>query len=40
VFEVYEEFFRCAACGHVYWKGSHVERVLKNLAALLGEESA
>ena len=39
VFDVYEEFFRCAACGHVYWKGSHVERVLKNLAALLGEES-
>jgi hypothetical protein len=39
VFEVYEEFFRCAACGHVYWRGSHVERVLKNLAALLGEGS-
>ena len=39
VFEVYEEFFRCSACGHIYWRGSHVERVLKNLAALLGEES-
>ena len=38
IFEVYEEFFRCAACGHVYWRGSHVERVLKNLATLLGEK--
>ena len=38
VFAVYEEFFRCSACGHVYWRGSHVERVLKNLAALLDEE--
>ena len=38
VFEVYDAFFRCVACGHVYWRGSHVERVLKNLAALLGEE--
>ncbi len=36
VFEVYEEFYRCAACGHIYWRGSHVERTLKNLAALLG----
>lgn len=39
VFEIYEEFFRCAVCGHVYWQGSHVERVLKDLAALLGEGS-
>ncbi len=38
VLEVYPEFFRCSACGHVYWQGSHVERVLKNLAALLGEK--
>lgn len=37
VFEVYKEFFRCAHCGHVYWKGSHVERVLKNLAVMLGK---
>ena len=37
VFGVYDQFFRCADCGHVYWRGSHVERILKNLAELLGE---
>ncbi|HUU14918.1 MAG TPA: Mut7-C RNAse domain-containing protein [Terriglobia bacterium] len=36
VFEVYEEFYRCAACRHIYWQGSHVTRILKNLEALLG----
>lgn len=35
VFEVYEEFFRCLTCGHIYWKGSHVDRVLKHLASIL-----
>jgi len=34
VFEVYAEFSRCSHCGHVYWRGSHVERVLRNLAAI------
>jgi hypothetical protein len=34
VFELYEEFYRCSACGHVYWRGSHVDRILKNLASL------
>ena len=38
VAEVYEDFYRCAGCGHVYWQGSHVERILKNLAALLDGE--
>ena len=37
VAQVYDEFFRCAACGHVYWMGSHVERILKNLSSLLTE---
>ncbi len=37
VFELYEEFFRCAACGHIYWRGSHVERMLKNLSAILSQ---
>lgn len=23
----YDEFFRCEACGKVYWKGSHFERL-------------
>ena len=26
-------FFRCPACGQVYWHGSHVERILDDLAA-------
>jgi uncharacterized protein len=38
VFEIYDEFFRCSACGHVYWHGSHVERILKNLSYVLGRE--
>lgn len=38
VFELYQEFFRCENCGHVYWHGSHVERILKNLAYVLGRE--
>jgi hypothetical protein len=33
---IYEEFFRCAGCGHIYWRGSHVERILRNLEGLLG----
>ncbi len=37
VFQIYDEFFRCSGCGHVYWRGSHVERILKNLEAVLGE---
>lgn len=36
VFEVYEKFFRCAGCRQVYWQGSHVERIVKNLASVLG----
>ncbi len=35
VFEIYQEFFRCSGCGHVYWLGSHVERILKNLELIL-----
>ncbi len=37
VFELYGEFYRCKTCHHVYWQGSHVTRVLKNLEALLGD---
>lgn len=36
VFRVYDTFFRCSGCGHVYWRGSHVERILRNLETLLG----
>lgn len=37
VFQLYEKFYRCAGCGHIYWRGSHVERILINLASLLGQ---
>ncbi len=33
--QLYDEFFRCADCRHVYWRGSHVARILKNLDALI-----
>ncbi len=39
VFQIYDEFFRCSGCRHVYWRGSHVERILSNLGRLLGESS-
>jgi uncharacterized protein with PIN domain len=35
VFQIYDEFFRCTGCGHLYWRGSHVERITKNLGFLL-----
>ena len=38
VYEIYSEFYRCAGCGRVYWRGSHVERILKNLSTLLAGE--
>jgi uncharacterized protein with PIN domain len=25
--EVYDEFFACASCGKIYWKGSHYDRL-------------
>ena len=40
VLEIYQEFFCCTGCGHVYWRGSHVQRILKNLESLLGEAPA
>ena len=39
VFEVYQEFYHCKDCGHIYWQGSHVERILANLAKVLGEKA-
>jgi hypothetical protein len=39
IFRLYEEFYRCTGCNHVYWRGSHVERILRNLHALLGSSS-
>jgi uncharacterized protein len=40
VFQIYDEFFRCSGCAHVYWCGSHVERILRNLEKLLGTGDA
>lgn len=31
----YEKFFRCEHCGHVYWEGSHVERMRHRIEKLL-----
>jgi uncharacterized protein with PIN domain len=39
VFAAYQEFFRCTNCRHVYWRGSHVERILKNLDALFEQRN-
>jgi len=39
IFQLYEEFYRCTGCGHVYWQGSHVDRILRNLGFLLGPSS-
>jgi hypothetical protein len=36
-FEAYADFYRCSSCGHLYWQGTHVERMLKKLATLLPE---
>jgi uncharacterized protein len=38
VYEIYSEFYRCAGCDRVYWHGSHVEQILKNLSLVLGRE--
>jgi hypothetical protein len=35
VWEVYSEFLECSGCGHIYWQGSHVERILRNLKTVL-----
>jgi hypothetical protein len=40
IFRLYEEFYRCTGCRQVYWRGSHVDRILVNLASLLGVEKS
>ena len=37
VFDVYQDFYRCSACNHIYWQGSHAERIIKNLSSLFGD---
>ncbi len=36
-YRIYQEFFRCSGCGHIYWRGSHVQRILENLSLILGK---
>jgi hypothetical protein len=36
ILQLYQEFFRCTGCGHIYWRGSHVDRITKNLERMLG----
>jgi uncharacterized protein len=40
IFQLYEDFYRCTGCGHVYWHGSHVDRILRNLEFVLGRSSS
>ena len=35
IFRLYEQFYRCTGCHHVYWRGSHVDRIVRNLGLLL-----
>ncbi len=35
----YDEFFVCAACGKVYWKGSHYDRLREKVAEMINPES-
>ena len=35
IFQLYEDFYCCTGCAHIYWRGSHVERIVRNLEALL-----
>ena len=32
-FKHFEEFYQCAKCKKVYWKGTHIEKIMKNLKA-------
>jgi uncharacterized protein with PIN domain len=31
----YEKFFQCASCGHVYWEGSHVDKMRRRIARIM-----
>jgi uncharacterized protein len=33
--QYYDAFFRCSSCGKIYWKGSHFERLVKTVDALM-----
>lgn len=35
----FDEFWRCAGCDRVYWKGSHYDRLQKRVAAVIRRAS-
>jgi len=37
VFETQKAFSRCAACGRIYWRATHVDGILRRLKSRLGE---
>jgi hypothetical protein len=39
ILQLYQEFSRCTGCGHLYWRGSHVDRIIENLQQLLGPKA-
>lgn len=34
-----DEYYRCEACGHLYWEGTHVERLRARIAAIIARVS-
>jgi len=38
-YEAYDAFFTCAACGRIYWHGTHWESIVATLRRAAGEES-
>lgn len=34
VFQTQEQFWRCTGCGHLFWQGTHWERMRERLAAV------
>lgn len=36
VFFTQEEFLRCMGCGRIYWKGTHVPRIIDTLSHYMG----
>lgn len=40
VWAAHSAYWRCPACQHYYWRGTHAARIEAQLRALLGEERA
>ncbi len=40
VYESQEQFFECARCGKLYWRGTHWRNMRSELAAIVGESDA